>query len=232
MFPAEVKSETEFDYFVFEEMYRGDEADIRHRQQEYLEYFRGRDNVVDIGCGRGEFLELLRDSGISARGIELGTDQYLLCREKGLDVVQQDLFAFLESQPDESLGGLFSAQVIEHMAASDQLRYVSLAYRKTKPGSPVIFETINPQCVYALARNFFLDPTHVRPVHPETLKFAMESSKFRNVELRFSGPATDQQIPALHLNGETADLDQFNQGIERLNNLLYGYQDYAAIGWR
>lgn len=232
MFPSEVKGEFEFDYFGFEDRYRGDEADIRQRQQEYLEYFRGRDNVVDIGCGRGEFLELLRDNNITARGIELGTDQYLLCKEKGLDVVQQDLFTFLESLADDSLGGIFSAQVIEHMTASDQLRYVALAHRKSKPGSPVIFETINAQCVYAVMRNFFLDPTHVRPIHPETLKFAMESMRFRNVELRFSGPVSDRQIPPLQINGGGVDLDHFNRAMEGVNELLYGYQDYAAIGWK
>ncbi len=232
MFASEIKSDKEFDYFAFEDLYRGEEADIRSRQQEYLEYFRGRENVVDIGCGRGEFLELLRDNNISAHGVELGLDQYLLCREKGLDVVQQDLFEFLESLSDESLGGLFSAQVIEHLTASDQLRYVALAHRKTMPGSPVIFETINAQCVYAVMRNFFLDPTHVRPVHPETLKFAMESMQFKNVELRFSGPVTDKQIPPLKLNGDTPQLAEFNRSMQELNNLIYGYQDYAAIGWR
>ena len=232
MFASEIKSDKEFDYFAFEDLYRGEEADIRSRQQEYLEYFRGRENVVDIGCGRGEFLELLRDNDISARGVELGLDQYLLCKEKGLDVVQQDLFAFLESLPDESLGGLFSAQVIEHLTASDQLRYVALAHRKTMPGSPVIFETINAQCVYAVMRNFFLDPTHVRPVHPETLKFAMETMQFKNVELRFSGPVSDKQIPLLKLNGDTPQLAEFNRSMQELNKLIYGYQDYAAIGWR
>ena len=232
MFPSEIKRESEFDYFLFEERYRGDETDIRDRQKEYLEYFRGRKNVVDIGCGRGEFLELLRSEKIDARGVELGTDQYLLCREKGLDVVQQDLFTFLESVPDGSLGGLFSAQVIEHLSASDQLRYVALAHRKTQPGSPVIFETINPECAYALLRNFFLDPTHVRPVHPETLKFAMESADFRDVKLRFSGPVSDRRIPALQLLGNPPGLQQFNHAIEQLNDLVYGYQDYAVIGWK
>ena len=232
MFRSEIKSDREFDYFAFEDLYRGDEDAIRQRQQEYLQYFCGRDNVVDIGCGRGEFLEVLRDNNISARGVELGLDQYLLCREKGLDVVQQDLFSFLESLPDESLGGLFSAQVIEHLTASDQLRYVALAYRKTRPGSPVIFETINAQCVYAVMRNFFLDPTHVRPVHPETLKFAMESMQFKDVELRFSAPVWDKQIPPLKLNGDTPQLAEFNRAVAELNKLIFGDQDYAAIGWR
>jgi O-antigen chain-terminating methyltransferase len=232
MFRSEIKSDKEFDYFAFEDLYRGDEADIRARQSEYLEYFRGQQDVVDIGCGRGEFLELLRENQISARGIELGLDQFLICKEKGLDVVQSDLFTFLESLPDESLGGLFSAQVIEHMTASDQLRYVSLAFQKTKPGAPVIFETINAQCVYAVVRNFFLDPTHVRPVHPETLKFAMESMGFKKVELKFSGPVSDKQIPQLAGNENGPHLEAFNRAINELNNLIYGYQDYAAIGWK
>ena len=232
MFPSRITSNSKFDYFLFEELYRGDEALITTRQKEYLELFRGRDDVLDVGCGRGEFLELLRDSGISAKGVESGTDQYLLCREKGLDVVEQDLFEYLESLPDESLGGLFSAQVIEHLAASDQLHFVSLAYRKTRPGSPVVFETINTQCVFAMMRNFFLDPTHVRPVHPETLKFAMESVEFRNVGLRFSSPMSERRIPPLKLNGDTPELEDFNRAIAELNELIYGYMDYAAVGWR
>jgi O-antigen chain-terminating methyltransferase len=232
MFPAGLKRESDFDYFAFEDLYRGDEDLIRHRQKEYLEYFRGRNNVLDVGCGRGEFLELLREHNISAKGVELGTDQYLLCKEKGLDVIQQDLFSYLESIPDESLEGLFSAQVIEHMTASDQLRYVGLAYQKTSQGSPVIFETINAQCVWAIVRSFFLDPTHVRPIHPETLKFAMESVNFKNVELRFSSPASDRFIPPLVLNGDVRNLSEFNQRVQDLNDLLYGNQDYAAIGWR
>ena len=232
MFPSGIRRESEFDYFRFEELYRGDEALIAHRQKEYLEFFRGRENVVDIGCGRGEFLELLRENGISAKGVELGTDQYLLCREKALEVAQQDLFSYLESLPDESLGGLFSAQVIEHLTASDQLRLVSLAYRKTRPGSPVVFETINAQCVFAVMRNFFIDPTHIRPVHPETLKFAMESANFHDVELRFSSAMTERQIPSLKLNGDTPQLAEFNRAMEGLNELIYGFMDYAAIGWR
>ena len=241
--PADVEASTgagslpkrgsaEFDYFSFEDRYRGDEKLIHDRQREYLEYFRGRNDVVDVGCGRGEFLELMRENGISARGVELGLDQVLLCREKGLDVVQEDLFTFLESQPDESLGGLFSAQVIEHLSAQDQLRYVALAYQKTSPGSPVIFETINALSLYAVLNNYLLDPTHVRLVHPKLLEFAMQSAKFRDVQLKFMAPVSEYRIPSLQLGNVVAtNLADFNDGIAHLNELVYGPQDFAAIGW-
>ncbi len=222
----------QFDYFVFEERYRGAEKLIHDRQREYLDYFRNRSNVVDIGCGRGEFLELMRENEITARGVELGLDQFLLCREKGLDVVQEDLFTFLESQPDESLGGLFSAQVIEHLSAPDQLRYVGLAYRKTSPGAPVIFETINALSLYAVLNNYLLDPTHVRLVHPRLLEFAMQSAKFHDVQLKFMAPVNECRIPPLQLGNVAAtNLAAFNTGIAQLNDLVYGCQDYAAIGW-
>jgi O-antigen chain-terminating methyltransferase len=227
-----LSSGSDFDYAGFEDLFRGDEAAIRTRQAQYLEFFRGRANVVDLGCGRGEFLELLRDHNIPASGVELNRDQFLLCLEKGLAVVQQDLFTFLEAAPDASLGGIFSAQVIEHFNANDQLRYVELAHKKVAPGSPVIFETINAQCIYAVVHNFFLDPTHIRLIHPETLKFAMESTGFRNVELRFSSPAIQLHIPPLTCEGSQEHLAKFNQAMAGLNDLLYGYQDYAAVGWR
>jgi O-antigen chain-terminating methyltransferase len=231
MFPSGIRREYEFDYFAFEDLYRGDEGLIRRRQEEYVQYFRGRENVLDVGCGRGEFLQLLRENNIAAKGVEQGTDHFLLCKEKGLDVVKQDLFSYLESLPDNSLGGLFSAQVIEHLTASDQLRYITLAYQKTKAGSPVIVETINAQCVWAVMRNFFLDPTHVRPVHPETLKFAMELANFREVTLVFSSPVSERCVPPLELEGEVTNLQEFNRQLQNLNDLLYGNQDYAAIGW-
>lgn len=220
----------DFDYFLFEERFRGNETIIKERQKSYLALFQDRDDVVDLGCGRGEFLEILRENRIPARGAETNTDMFLLCREKGLNVVQQDLFSFLDATPDTTLGGIFCSQVIEHLTVADQLRLVNLAKEKTRPGSPVVLETINPECVFALVRNFFLDPTHIRPVHPEMLKFACESAGFAEVTLRFSEAVTSAQIPKLPPT--TPELEAFNAGIERVNAFLYGYQDYAVVALR
>ena len=232
MFPSEIRSEADFDYFQFAEQFRGPEKLIKERQLEFVKYFRGREGVLDLGCGRGEFLELLRENGVPAEGVELGTDAYLLCREKGLEVKQDDLFRYLESFPDASVGGIFCSQVIEHLPAGLQIRLVILARQKLSAGAPLIVESINPECVYALARNFFLDPTHVRPIHPEMLAFLMRSLKFENVELKFSSPAPGGPLPKLAFADNSADVQRFNDALERVNAALFGFQDYAAIGLR
>ena len=233
MFPSEVHGEAEFDYTGFEDRFRGDEADIRARQAVYLQYFRGCENVLDLGCGRGEFLEILGDNAISASGVESNLDMYLLCRDKRLNVAHQDMFALLNSAPDESLGGVFCSQVIEHLSSANQLLLMELLGRKLKRGAPAVIETINPECLYALAHNFFLDPTHVRPVHPELIRFALQQLDFERVELRFFAPVNSgHRLPQLKSSIVDPNLEQFNHAVQHLNELLYGYQDYAAIAWR
>ncbi len=232
MFTGNAEQSLDFDYFLFEEQFRGPEKTIRERQQQYVGYFQGREKVVDLGCGRGEFLELLRTAGVVARGVESSGDMLLLCRNKGFDVIQKHILSFLEEQPDESLGGIFCSQVIEHLPAALQIRLVNLAQRKLHSGSPLVIETINPECVYALARNFFLDPTHVRPVHPEMLVFLMRSVHFERVELKYSSPVDSGPLPRLTFAQPPPELEQFNRALEHANRLLFGFQDYAAVGWR
>ena len=195
-YAAEQPPALDFDYFMFEERFRGSEEEIKSRQKAYLAYFDGCSDVLDLGCGRGEFLELLRDNGIAARGVETGKDALLLCREKGLAVIEANLLSFLQSLEDASAGGIFCSQVIEHLPPVAQLQLVKLAHKKVRPKSPVIIETINPECLYALCRNFYLDPTHVRPVHPEMLAFTMRSVGLNNVEIKGSRARSRAQATA------------------------------------
>jgi O-antigen chain-terminating methyltransferase len=220
-----------FDYAGFEERFRGSEDDIRERQRAYLPYFTGAQRVVDLGCGRGEFLELMRDAGIEAEGIEIDTDMALCCRDKGLRVTRGELFEWLDQQQDGSLGGVFSAQVIEHLPPDRVIRLVALTHRKLRPGGRLILETVNPASLAALA-SFFLDFTHVRPLHPEAMRFLLESQGFSNVEIRFSGTLDPSvhvpEVPESLGASEVARL--FNPAIRRLNGLVYGPFDYAVIG--
>jgi 2-polyprenyl-3-methyl-5-hydroxy-6-metoxy-1,4-benzoquinol methylase len=218
-----------FDYYHFQERYRGSEQEIKTRQEAYVPYFHGCSNVVDLGCGRGEFVELLLAAGVDACGIESDTDALLRCREKKIPVVDQELFAWLQGQADGSLGGIFSAQVIEHLPVERQLGLVRLAGDKLKPGAPLVVETINPECIFALARNFYLDPTHVRPVHPELLMFVMESSGFQNVRIIYSSPVPGRGLSPASREG--LDENTF-ASLEQMNRLLFGFQDYAAVARR
>jgi SAM-dependent methyltransferase len=224
--------EPDFDYVGFEERFRGSEEDIKGRLLPYVEYFRSVGNVLDIGCGRGEFLELIREAGLEGKGVDLDLDMVLLCREKGLDVVRADAFSYFESLPDESLHGIFSSQMIEHMDSGQIVHLVKLSHQKLRPYGVLVLETPNPRCLTVFAESFYMDLSHIRLVHPEAARFLLESTGFENVELKFSAPVQpSMRVPPLSASGLPAGaLEEFNRGVERLNELLYGFQDYAVIG--
>jgi 2-polyprenyl-3-methyl-5-hydroxy-6-metoxy-1,4-benzoquinol methylase len=232
-FPPTV-APVELDYFGFESRFRGSTDAIESRQRDYLHYFRGKGEVLDIGCGRGEFLSLLLREGIPARGIDLDLDMVLLCQEKGLPVVQADAITYLASLPDRLLGGVFLAQVIEHLSTPQAASLLARVYEKLNVGGVFAVETLNPESLPVLTRWFWLDPTHVRLVHPETLKFLLESTGFRVLTCEFRQPISEsEQIPRLDLPGvPAAELEAFNDAIARLNRALYGPLDYFVIGTR
>jgi O-antigen chain-terminating methyltransferase len=221
----------DFDYLWFENKYRGSQEDIAQRQSIYLPYFKNHGNVLDIGCGRGEFLGLLLENEISAIGIDTNLDMIKLCEDLGLPVKKANALSYLNEQNDASLGGIFLGQVIEHISFDDLLVLVTLSYRKLKPGAYLIMETPNPQTLAIFNRSFYLDPTHVKPVHPLTVKFVAESTGFREIELNYSGKVEEsQRIPLIVASNDSiVNLDEVNKSIERLNETLYGYQDYAII---
>lgn len=224
-------AEPEFDYFGFQERFRGSEKDVKQRQRAYVSDFRGHEEVLDIGCGRGEFLNLLQEAGIKAKGVDIDLDMVLHCQEKGLDVVRGEALAFLEALPDQSVGGIFSAQVIEHLEAGEIIRFAKLCHRKLQLGGLVIIETLNPENLFVHYRWFWMDPTHKRLVHPETVKFLFEMLGFAEVSCRFLPPADGPvTLPPLGAPGaSTPELHRFNAATEYLNRLLYSSTDYAVI---
>ncbi len=222
-----------YKYVGFEDQFRGSQDDIRDRVSAYVSLLEGASDVLDVGCGRGEFLELLREKGISARGIDLNDEMAAVCRERGLDATAGDALSYLLAQPDGSLGGLFAAQVVEHLEPEYLMRFLDAAYHKLRPGSKIILETINPACWYAFFSSYLRDITHVRPLHPDTLQYLVGASGFQKVTVRYSAPFPDesklQPVPAREPQGmETV----FNENVRKLNSLLFTYLDYAAIGER
>jgi SAM-dependent methyltransferase len=241
-------------YVGFEDQFRGSPAEIRRRVEEYLPIFEGIGDqgsgitsanqgsgigdVLDVGCGRGEFLELLRERGIRARGIDVNPAMVEVCRGKGLEVETGDALTYLRGLPDASLGGLFAAQVVEHLEPRYLARLLDAAFEKLRPGAPIVLETINPACWFAFFESYIRDLTHVRPVHPDTLKYLLIATGFQHVEVRYRAPYPEsEKLQKLAAAGgqqaAVADLvETLNANVEKINRLLFTYLDYAAIGIR
>ncbi len=221
-----------FDYPYFEGRFRGPEQEVRERQSPYVEFFQQRGPVLDLACGRGEFLKLLLDNGIVGRGVDRDADMAARCREQGLEVACGDAFAFLEAIPDGSLGGIFSAQFIEHLPTAAYVRLVELSYRKLRSGGALLLETQNPECLAIYSQSFFVDPTHVRPVPAAQLRFWMGEAGFRELRTHYVSPVAPQlpQLPLLAPKTGTDDVERWNQEARRFNQTYFGCQDYAVVG--
>jgi O-antigen chain-terminating methyltransferase len=224
-----------YKYVGFEDQFRGSQQDIRERVAAYVPMFEDASDVLDVGCGRGEFLDLLRAKGISARGVDLNDEMAAVCRERGLDATADDALSYLLAQPDGSLGGLFAAQVVEHLEPDYLMRFLETAYHKLRPGSKIILETINAACWYAFFSSYIRDVSHVRPLHPDTLQYLVSASGFQKVMVRYTAPFPEQSklqtVPASLDRPESLEV-VFNENVGKLNDLLFTYLDYAAIGER
>ncbi|MCX7848132.1 MAG: methyltransferase domain-containing protein [bacterium] len=216
-------------YFPYLNLDRGTEEEIRKRVGQYLSLFQSGDAseemegvVLDIGCGRGEFLEACVAAGIPCRGVDVNEDMVGYCREKGLDVVHARANQYLKGLEDETLRGIVSCHVIEHLQAGELLEFVRLSHAKVRSGGHIVIETPNPTSVFAL-QLFYRDFTHVRPVHPDTLEFLYKQLGVRHTELRWVSPVPEQHLLKL------CKQKCVDEAFERLNNFLFGYLDYALI---
>ena len=157
------------------------------------------------------------------------------CISKGFDVQKIDAILYLEQLPDKSLDGIFIDQVVEHLEPAYLVKLLRLCYQKLKYGYYLFAETVNPLSLYSFA-NFYIDLTHIKPVHPETLKFLFESSGFRDIKTEFISPVTDElRLKKIQTSDdmnerEKAAVEVYNYNIDLLNYRLYGPQDYAIIG--
>jgi SAM-dependent methyltransferase len=206
----------QFDALRFAERFRGSEESIRARQQFYVPYFEGRRAVLDLGCGRGEFLEAMREAGVAARGIELSAELVALCRGKGLAVEAADLLSYLPSLPDESLDGIFCAHVVEHLAPERLPEAIRAAAQKLARGGILALETPNPESLAIFATHFYLDPTHARPVPPALLNFYAEEAGLGRIEVHRLSPAAE-------------DAPSLGSIPEDFRDAFFGALDYALI---
>jgi O-antigen chain-terminating methyltransferase len=215
-----------FDYERFEAAFRGSRAKVRTKQSRYLQLFPDASSgpVLDLGCGDGVFLGLLREAGVAARGVDRSEAAVARAREAGLEVREGDLLAELDASADGSLGGVVSFQVLEHLSLPAVLRLLRTARRKLRPGGVLVVETVNLASLIVFARAWTLDPTHRLPLHPLTLRFLADEAGFASSEIVYSGevePEARLEVPP----GDGPDA----RNAARLNDVLFAPQDYAVI---
>ncbi|HKT43176.1 MAG TPA: class I SAM-dependent methyltransferase [Gaiellaceae bacterium] len=184
------------DYFAFEARMRGSADEVRERQRPYVERLRGHPPVLDLGCGRGELLALLRDAGVEARGADASADMVAFARGEGLEVDQASAHDALAACSDASLGAVTALQVLEHLPPADIVSLLRLAHAKLRPGGVLIVETIDPSTPAAL-RNYFADLTHAQPLVPETLELLVRGAGFRETETISLNDSLDYAIVAV-----------------------------------
>jgi SAM-dependent methyltransferase len=225
-----------YKYVGFEDQFRGSRDTIRARFESYLPLFEKATDVLDVGCGRGEFLDLLGSRGTTGRGIDLNHEMVEVCRARGLDVTEADAVGYLEALPDATLGGIFSAQVVEHLQPGYLLRFLELAFHKLRPGGRLVLETLNPACWVAFFESYIRDITHVWPLHPETLKYLVLASGFTSASIEFRSPVPEQdRLQRIAVNPDAPpnvnDLaEAFNGNVDKLNARIFTHLDYAVIG--
>jgi len=184
------------DYFAFESRLRGSTHDVRDRQRPYVERLRDHAPVLDLGCGRGELLALLREAGIEARGADANADMVAFARAEGLEVEQATAHDALAAREDASLGAVTAIQLLEHLPPPDLVALLDLAHAKLRPGGLLVVETIDPSTPAAL-RNYFADLTHAQPLVPETLELLVRGAGFRETETIHLNDSLDYAIVAV-----------------------------------
>jgi O-antigen chain-terminating methyltransferase len=222
-------------YVMLENRYRGSEEEISRRLSIYPPIFpKDKGPVFEIGAGRGELQLLFRSHGVPSYGIDLDPAMVSAATERGAPVTLADV-STLEAVQDRSLGGVIAIQVVEHLTRTQLAALFDACRRKVAIGGKIVFETINPQSMLALSSNYFRDPTHVWPLHPDTLSFAMTLAGLKIIEIRKLSPVPQEsllkKVPVEEYMTPrwSHAVDTLNRNVEQLNELLYGFQDYAVI---
>ncbi len=226
-FARELPRVADAGYLAFEDAFRGSREEIKSRVSIYVPKFRDAGAgveaaaILDLGCGRGELLEVLRENGLKASGVDSNHAAVEQCRARNLDVVAGDLFETLRKTPDATLGGVAALHVVEHLPYPIVLELLDEIVRVLRPGGIAILETPNPNNVLVGASTFYVDPTHRNPVHPQTLQYLFEARGFVRVEALMLHPYPE----GMRIREDTAVARMFNE-------YFYGPQDYAVVGRR
>jgi SAM-dependent methyltransferase len=219
---------------LFAEIERGSRAEVISKLRPYLQHFTGKRPILDLGCGRGEFLELATQSGLSAYGVDTDPEAIQLCRGLGLDGRREEILEHLTGVANRSLGGVFCAQVVEHLPAEALEPLLAEIARVLEPGGVALIETPNPATFATHVQSFWRDPTHVRPVPEAALAFRARTAGLEVERVIYTSlPPEEDRLQRIQLAmpdpAIQAIVEALNRLVGQLNELLYGYQDYALV---
>lgn len=220
----ETQDQITLDYLGFENKYRGSTELISKRNEAYVDLFSGRRKVLDLGCGRGEMLELLSNCGVDALGVDMNEELVQQCRDKGLNVVVGDLIEFLEHCEAASLDGIFVGQVLEHLTNQQMEQLLRASEKKLIPGGLLVLESPNPRTLSVFAQAYFLDPTHRHLKHPFTVKYLLEEYGFGDVRIEYRHP-----MPEEYFVSHFIEDNNIKSVAERWEQFLFGPQDYSIV---
>ena len=213
-------------YLSFENHFRGEEAEIKKRQEFYLPFIQQsvqeNDTILDIGCGRGEWLSLLKENNFNAQGIELNRITSTILQERGFNIINENALTYLNSLEDNSIGAITAFHVVEHLDFPDLIEFLEEAYRVLKKNGVIILETPNPENILVGSCSFYVDPTHKNPIPSQTLEFMLQNKGFKDVSIKKLHPLKAPVFP------EVTNAEDINLLIARLATA----QDYAVIGYK
>ncbi|SRR5579883_1684495 len=221
-------------YVAFEDQFRGSREDILNKLKVYLPIIAeakvgtSSSPILDVGCGRGEYLELLRKVGYTARGIDINRIMVEQCKARGLEVIESDAITYLQSLPDASLGAVTGFHIIEHLSFPVLMNLIDETERVLNSGGLAIFETPNPENIIVGACNFYSDPTHRNPLFPLTVKFLFEQRGFIDVKLlRLRENRLEDPLEFIEADNPIAS--KVNPLIEIAKSNFYAAPDFAVI---
>jgi SAM-dependent methyltransferase len=217
------------------EAFRGPEAEIRHRLDHYLEALKANPPVLDLGSGRGELLLMLREAGVAASGVEGDAAVAQASRRRGLEVVEADVLEGLRAVEDGSRGAVTAIHLFEHLEPPALLAVLSEVRRVLRPGGLLIVESPNPHSLRVGAALYWADPTHRRPLLPETLELYAKTAGLEVDRCEFLHPFPDDQLFAGAAEARSSATDRPLSDVEarierlsrRLDELINGPRDFV-----
>jgi O-antigen chain-terminating methyltransferase len=231
-------------YFVFsDEMSKiwtklsGKSVDTPNIFIDSIELFKDCKNVLDIGCGSGYFLKMMKQNNIGGYGIDLNEDLVAYCQKMGINAIKIDALSHLQSIENKSLDGIFINQVAEHLSIDNLIKLLKSSYEKLQYGSYIIITIPNILSMLVSTNLYYLDPTHQRQLHPEVLKFLLNSCGFRDIQEKYYQPIPDDiKLKKLEISDYSQEenlkkiIENYNNNVTRLNNILFGFRDVTVLG--